>query len=51
MKTICINVIAIFVSVRFLSAVLDVDNKHYVANLLLAVAEMFAFIGCLKIIF
>ena len=50
MKTICVIAMAIFVYVHFMSAVLDVNNKHYVANLLLAVAEMFAFIGCLKFV-
>ena len=49
MKTICIIAMAIFVSVHFVSAVLDVKNKHYVANILFALVEMFALIGCFKI--
>ena len=48
MKTICIIAMAIFVSVHFLSAVLDVNNKHYVPNILFALVEMFALIGCFK---
>ena len=48
MKTICIIILATFVSVRFVSAVVDIKNKHYVANLSLAVIEMLALIGCFK---
>ena len=49
MKTICIIAMAIFVSVRFVSAVMDIKNKHYVANILFSIIEMLAFIGCFKI--
>lgn len=49
MKTVCIIAMAIFVTVHFLSAVLDVGNKNYAPNLLLAVAELIAFVGCFNI--
>ena len=49
MKTICIIAMTIFVSVHFLSAILDVNNKHYVPNILFALVEMFAFIGYFRI--
>ena len=49
MKTICIIAMAIFVSVHFVSAVIDVNNKHYVPNILFAIVEMLAFVGCFNI--
>lgn len=46
MKTICIIILATFVSVRFVSAVVDFKNKHYVVNILLALVELLALVGC-----
>lgn len=37
-------ILAIFISIHFLSAIIDFDNKHYMPNLIFACVEFISFI-------